>query len=197
MNKREVLRSLAEQNNGIIRTADAALNGISRPTFAAFVEENGYRRVMRGVYCSPDSWIDGMYLLQMKRPSAIFSHETALFLHGLTDRDPLFYTVTMKNGSNPNGLTDQGICVYTVKKELFDIGITTTKTPYGNDVQVYNIERTICDIIRKHNRMDAQVFSEALNKYVRRKDKDLERLMEYACDFNVDQTMRQYMQVLL
>ena len=197
MNGQELLAYLAEQNNGILRTADAVRAGVSKPTLRKFVEKHGYERFMRGVYCAPYAWVDKMYLFQMRWPAAIFSHDTALFLHDMTDRDPLQYTVTMKTGRNPTNLTNAGLCVYTVKSELFSLGQMTMKTPYDNEVQTYNVERTVCDIVRSRNSMDGFIFQETLKRYARRKDKDLHRLMQYAKAFHVDSLMKQYMEVLL
>ena len=197
MNGQELLASLAEQNEGLLKTADAVQAGVSRPTLAKFVEKNGYERIMRGVYCAPYAWVDRMYLLQMRWPTAIFSHETALFLQDMTDRDPLQYTVTMKTGRNPSNLTNAGICVYTVKEDLFSLGETTVKTIYGHDVRTYNVERTVCDMVRSRNSMDGYIFTEALKQYAQRKNKDLNRLMKYAKVFHVDSLVKQYMEVLL
>lgn len=47
---------------------------------------------------SPDAWEDGMYILQMRYKGAVFSHETALYLLEMADREPIQYTVTMKRG---------------------------------------------------------------------------------------------------
>ena len=55
-----------------------------------------------GVYVSPDTWTDAMYLLHLRCGQAVFSHETALFFHDLTDREPLKYTITVRTGYNPN-----------------------------------------------------------------------------------------------
>ncbi|MDD4565896.1 MAG: hypothetical protein PHE79_10550 [Eubacteriales bacterium] len=52
---------------------------------------------------------DGTYLLQCAHPNAVFSHETALFLHDLTDREPLQYAVTVKSGYNPVRLNEKGV----------------------------------------------------------------------------------------
>ena len=39
-----------------------------------------------------------------------------------------------------------------LKEELYEIGIVEMKTPYGNKVKVYDLERTICDSIRNKNK---------------------------------------------
>jgi len=84
-----------------------------------------------------------------------------------------------------------------VKTELHELGKITTLSPHGKEINTYDIERTICDMVRSKNRMDIQIFTDALKRYSRRKDKDLSKLMKYAKVFKIDQKMREYMEVLI
>ncbi len=49
---------------------------------------------------------------------------------------------------------------------------------FGHTVIVYGLERTICDCIRSRNRTDIAVVTDAVKRYVLRKDKDLYTLYE-------------------
>ena len=120
-----------------------------------------------------------------------------MFFHDLTDREPSPYSITVKTGYNPASLQADGIKDYTIKKELHDVGIVTMNTPFGNPVPVYDMERTICDLLRSRNNMETQIFQGALKMYARRKDKDLRTLMRYAGMFRVEKILRQYLEVLL
>ena len=62
-----------------------------------------------------------MYLIHLRFEQAVFSHETALFFHDLTDREPTEYTVTVKTGYNPTRLKAEGLQVFTIKAELHDV----------------------------------------------------------------------------
>lgn len=117
MNER--LEALAAKHHGALKTADVVAAGISKKTLAEFVKERGYEKASHGIYCDPNAWTDSMFLLQLRCPKTIFSHDTALFLHDLTDREPLAYTVTARTGYNPSHLTKDGIKVYTVNKHTF------------------------------------------------------------------------------
>ena len=119
------------------------------------------------------------------------------FFHDLTDREPLEYTVTVKTGYNPSKLKAEGVQVFTIKAELHGVGLTTAQTPFGHTVPVYDLERTICDLLRSRNNMEMQTFQGALKMYARRKDKDLRTLMRYAGMFRVEKILRQYLEVLL
>lgn len=107
------------------------------------------------------------------------------------------YSVTVKTGYNPSGLRDDGIQVYTVKKDLYEIGLMSARTSFGHWVPVYDMERTICDLIRSRSRIEMQTLQGALKQYVRRKDKNLRTLMCYAAKFHVEKILRQYLEVLL
>lgn len=193
----ERLDLLFEQNNGIIKTAQVLENGISKSAFYAYAGQRGLKQAAHGIYISPDAWVDSMYLLHLRCAQAVFSHESALFLHDLTDREPSPYSVTVRTGYNPSYLQADGIKVYTIKKELHGVGIVTMNTPFGNPVPVYDAERTICDLIRSRSGIEIQTLQGALKQYARRRDKDLRKLMHDAQLFRVEKTLRQYLEVLL
>lgn len=134
---------LFQQNNGIVKTAQVLEIGIAKSTFYAYAKQRGVEQAAHGVYVSPDAWTDAMYLLHLRCAQAVFSHESALFFHDLTDREPNPYSITVKTGYNPASLQADGIKVYTIKKELHDVGIVTMNTPFGNPVPVYDMERTM------------------------------------------------------
>lgn len=162
-----------------------------------FVKKNDYEQVARGIYLSPDAWEDGMYILQTRYKGAVFSHETALYLLEMADREPVRYTVTMKRGYNPANPTKQGVKVYTVKKEWYNLGVTQVCTPMGHMVRVYDAERTLCDVFRGNSQVEMQDRQTAIREYVARRKKDIPRLMEYAKMFKIEKTMKQYLEVLL
>lgn len=107
------------------------------------------------------------------------------------------HTLTIYTGYNTKRLVESGCKVYTVKKDLLDIGKLKAIDNYGNNIPVYDMERTICDIVRSRRNIEVQEFNTALKTYVTKKEKDLNKLMSYAHLFHVDKIIRQYMEVLL
>lgn len=197
MTQYEQMDLLLEQNRGIIRTAQILNLGITKTVFYRYVKERALEQVAHGIYTSADAWLDAMYLLHLRFGQIVFSHDTALFFHDLTDREPLEYSVTVKAGYHSLQLKAEGVKVYTVKKELIDLGITDAQTPFGHAVPVYDMERTICDLVRSRNNMEVQTLQGALKQYTRRKEKNLRKLMQYAAAFRVEKILRQYLEILL
>ena len=173
-------------------------NGISKFKFYRYLYENELENVSHGVYTKKDTWIDELFILHQRCPNAVFSHDEAFYYHGLTDREPFVHTLTIYSGYNAHRLTADGSCkVYTVKRELLDVGKIIVKDNDGNMIPMYDLERTICDLMRSRSSIEAQDFNSVLKTYVSRRDKDLNRLMEYAKLFRVDNVIRRYMGVLL
>ena len=184
-------------SSGILLTKDALEAGISKHLLYIFIKENGFEQVAHGVYASPEAWGDESYILLLRCPQGVLSHDEALYYHGLTDREPLQQTITIYTGYGTSRLVNDGVKVFTVKKELLDVGKEIIKNSFGHEIPIYNRERTICDLVRSRSRFEIQDFQTALKTYIGGKDKDLNRLMEYAKLFHVDKKIRGYMEVML
>ena len=104
MNRFDSLDVLLQENKGFMKTSDAARTGISKTYFGQYVRDRGLERVAHGLYMSQEAWEDGLYVIQVRYPQAVFSHETALYLLNLAERKPLQYAVTLKAGTNATGL---------------------------------------------------------------------------------------------
>ena len=188
---------ILEKNNGVLKTSDLGAVAIARSRLAELLKDGVVERYARGIYTASDKFEDEMQLLQLRFGRAIFSHETALFLHGLCDRSPLRFSLTVPSGYNAGGLTAVGAKVYYIKKELYFEGQTTAISMYGNNLQVYDIERTICDVVRSRSKIDEQVFFDGLKMYAALPGKDLNKLMRYAVAFKLESVVRGYFEVLL
>ena len=191
------LKPSLTQNGNTITTAEANAAGISNERLRQLVKRGVLERPAFGIYVLPHDFVDRMYATQQRRPKIIYSHETALFLHDLTDRDPISYSVTVPTGYNTVKLREEGFTVYTIKRDLHTVETTEAETMFGHTVRVYTMERTICDCLRSRSRMDVTLLTDALRRYVRRKDKNLNTLMKMAKTFRVEQPLRHYMEVLL
>lgn len=197
MQQFDILDSLVSQGNGYLCTSQALKHGVSKPTMAHYVCKRNMERVAHGVYLAEDAWPDTLYQLYLSNSRIIFSHESALMLHGLTEREPHTVYVTVCAGYNATHLRKKGIQVYQDNPNTYQVGIANVKTFFGNTVRVYDMERTICDIIRSKKKMDIQVFRYAMREYMMSAHKNLPQLARYARLFHIEPTVRLYTEVLL
>lgn len=197
MKKINYLHNLVNENHGYLKTSDAVEAGISRSYIMDYVKEYGLERLAQGLYRTEEAWDDGMYVLQTRYPKAVFSHESALYLFDLAVREPIQYSITLPAGSGSATLASEGIKVYKIKHELFEIGLTNARTPAGHFVRVYNEERTICDLLRSRSTVDIQHLQHAMNEYIGRNSRNISKLAQYSEKFAVDKILRTYLEVLL
>jgi len=197
LSKFETLDLLLHENKGFIKTSEAFRTGISRAYFGEYVKARGLLRAAHGLYMSQDAWGDGFYVLQTRYPDAVFSHETALYLLNLASREPIVFSITLKAGKNSAYLAKQGVKVYKVKSELFNIGIIEVLSPSGHKLRTYNSERTICDLLRSRRNIEIQELQAAIKEYLNLKNKNIPLLMRYAKAFSVEKILRQYLEVLM
>lgn len=191
------LKKLIEKQKGTVLSADLDLYQIPRTYLQMMVAEGKLERVNRGVYVATDSIQDEMYSMQTKYPRLIYSHETALYLHGLSDRTPFEYSASVPSGYKVVSSVAKRFKIYYIKQELHELGLETLESSHGNPIKVYNIERTICDLIRSRNRIDVQILNEALKRFVKLKSIDYSRLMAYAKKLRIVSILKKYLEVLL
>jgi predicted transcriptional regulator of viral defense system len=195
--KRDSLKRMILENDGIILTQAVTTSGISRDHLSRMTRNGELERVARGVYLAKNCFDDEMFRLQRKYGRAIFSHETALFLHDLSDREPMNYCVTVPTGYNAGKLKAFPASVFFIGRALYPLGAGECLTAFGRKISCYDMERALCDVIRNRSRTDTAVLTDALKRYARRRDKNISKLMEYAENFSVAKLTRTYMEVLL
>ena len=191
------LTAIAQMHGGIIETRKAAEHGISKAMLYKLCKEEKIYRIVKGQYILPDDMQDELLSISKRSRNIIFSHETALFLHGISDRTPFEHTVTAPSDCIPSAAIKSECKVYYIKPELFELGKTNLKTPAGNEVPAYDLERTICDVIRGRNKLGTETFLAALKLYAACPKKDLNKLHAYATKMRVANILRQYLEVLL
>ena len=203
MNIKDIVRKSVENDCKKINPETGLHRSYHTPNYHSNLEAgelhfiNASIKLAHGIFCSPDTKADPMYIISLRSKQVVFSHDCALYLHSMISTLPDEYTVTVKTGYNPSNLKADGIKVFTIKSELHNLGLTYVKTTTGWDLPTYNIERTICDVIRSRNDLDSKVFQVALKNYAKQTDRNIKLLMDYARKFRVDKILIKYLEVLL
>ena len=191
------LAAIAKENGGIIETKTAAQHGISKAMLHKLCKAEKIHRIVKGQYVLPEDMQDELLSISRRSGKIIFSHKTALFLHGISDRTPFEHTITAPSGCIPSAAIKAECKLYYIKPELSELRKTMVQTPAGNPALCYDLERTICDVIRSRSKIGTETFLSALKHYAASPKKDLNRLDEYARQMRVWGVLRQYLEVLL
>lgn len=184
-------------NQGYITAEWAIRNRIPFNRIREMESEGKIVKVDRGLYSSPGTVTDEMFVLQHRYSKGIFSGITALSLHGLTDHISENYYMTFPKGYNPASLNMTGwhIDVTRVIPELYNLGIEETLSPNGNTLKAYNRERTICDILRGQG-ISRYILNNAIKTYFDSGSYDIVKLKEYSKLLHVSRKVDYYIDIL-
>lgn len=182
--------------NGYLNTKDVTNNNISRTYLTKLVKENKIERVSRGIYIKKNELTDEFIILQSKSKNAIYSNTTALYLYGLSNRILIKYDITINSGYNGSLQKNDDVNLFYIKKELLNLGVTNYKLSSGNIIKVYDLDKTICDIIKNKKKIDAELFNKVIRGYFYSKEKNTLKLYEYAKKMNIYDKVRNTFEVL-
>lgn len=195
-NESEVLR-LLEENGGYLTTKNAREKDVSNIVLYRMAEQGKIERAAHGLYISTDVIPDAFVLAQYRCPKGIFSHETALYLHGLCDRFPIRLTMTIPSGSGSRALKDNSLKFFYCRPKLANQYTELLQTPSGRSVIAYNKERTLCDCLRQIDKLDHDKVLSAVKQYLTSAGCDHAKLLACAQVFKVDKEVHNYMDMLL
>jgi hypothetical protein len=192
-----MIRNNIEQNNGYLFMSEIEDFGISRTYILRYVKDNELERVAKGIYITGETWPDILYIYCIRNPKIIYSGETALYLHSLIDREYSDICVSVPSGYNGSRLREKGVIVHQERDGIYGLGMTDCETRFGNTVRLYDRERCICDLIKNRDSYDIQMFQTALKEYMRRKDRDLNKLIKYAEVLKMREEVMKYVEVMV
>ena len=186
------------QENLIITNKDAEELGYTRHNLSELTKSGQLERLRPGLYQLKGKVIDDFVLISSNSNRIIFSHQTALYVHNLSDRTPNVFHISVPQGYNASHIKKryEDLQVHYVKKDLYELGKTEIKSPQDSLISVYDIDRTICDIIIDREKIDKQIFTEAIKRYFKSTNKNLRQLIKYSRLFKIEDEIRKYMEVL-
>ena len=177
-NINKILNVMKEQN-GYITTKQIDKMKIGRDYILRMINANLIERAERGIYLSKNTVEDVYYIFQLRYTKTIFSHMTALYFHNLTEIFPSSFEITVDKNYHVEELTKKHT-VFKVNKKILELGITKIKTPFGNTIKLYDVERSICDIIKNKNKLDNEQVKKSIKMYIKSSERDNLKLSNYS-----------------
>lgn len=190
----EIIETIMKMNNGYVTSKELSNLGIHRMYLNIMKEKGMIEKVGNGIYIDSSKIEDSYFVFSLELSNVVYSHMTALYFHGLSIEAPNDrYDITVPNNYFNYKIKEHN--VFYVDKDIYGLGLTEVKTPMGNNVRVYDVERCICDIIRSKNRMDSEHVKHSIKEYVKSKDKDLIKLSNYAKEMGIKEEVMNYIEV--
>ena len=86
--------------------------------------------------------------------------------------------------------------IYYFTDERFSVGAEIIEVG-KNKFRIYDVEKTVVDIVFYREKMGVEETKEVLNNYLHRKDRNLNKLIRYAEMLKCEDTINKYLEVLI
>ncbi|MCF8002216.1 MAG: hypothetical protein K9K76_10215 [Halanaerobiales bacterium] len=184
------------KNGGVMKTCELNSLGLSSRQIKRLLDDQIISRIKHGYYILSNTTPREEVIISRLFPNAIIYLESALLHYNYTDRIPNAWQIAVKKHSNPNKYDISYLPVkpYYIKEKYLNIGINTVDIDKAT-VKIYDCEKTICDVLRYENKLENEVFTNAIKRYINDKNKNIRRLMEYAKKLKVTKKVQTYIGV--
>lgn len=196
---REKIKEVFYANHGYSSTGDISTAGIDRRYLRDLINEDTIEKIKRGLYRWKDAKFDiEEELIDVSKiiPHGVICLESALAYYKLTTYTPGEYTVAIKRNYNIKLPNYPPIKLYYFSDKYYVDGVEKIDIN-GNIIKIYNIEKTICDCLRYEDKISKDIIVESIKEYVKRRDKNISKLMNYATKAKVRDVIQKYIEVLV
>ena len=196
MSQKEKIYHLLNERNGTLSRKEAIKFGINPNSLKRMLDNYELYSPIPGIFVQNNRLEDTYYSRQQIFTKGIYSLESALVLHDLTDLIPKYYVMAF-----PRGYRNPNLSTYHIKgvnraKEIYELGIEKILSPHGNPIKVYNLERTLCDVWNPKNKMDVALKTQAAKVYLKHPRRKQFLLPSYLRKLNLSTELIQVLELL-
>ena len=130
--------------------------------------------ILKGVFCLFSAW--GFY--------------------ELTTTVPFQYHIAIHRNTRLNLPDYPPIKLHFWNEKIYQLGIVQVNVN-GKKLNYYNLERSICDAVKFRNKVGEEIMTEVLKTYVKRPDKNIDLLMQYAKIMRIEKIITPYLKTML
>lgn len=194
----DFLYSEFNKHGGVLKTSELNALGLSSRQIKKLLDNDVIRKIKFGYYELKDNFYPEEVVLARLFPETVIFLESALIHYGYTDRIPASWQIAVDRDSEKSQYkVDYPIIEpFYLEPKLLKVGIDTFEIE-GVEIKIFSRDRTICDVLRYENKLEREVFNNAIKQYVKDPKKNVKKLFEYAEILNIKNKVQTYIGVWL
>lgn len=187
-----------EKQGGILKTSKLSDLGLSSRQIKKLLDEEIIIKIKHGYYEFSGFVPREEIIIARLFPNAVIFLESALMYYEYTDRIPSAWQIAVNKNSEKSQYKMDNFFVepYYLEPKFIEVGIDRIILE-GVTIKIYDRDRTICDVLRYEKKIEKEVFSNAIQRYIKDQKKNIRKLFEYAEVFNIKNKVRTYVGVWL
>ena len=190
------MKDKINREKGIVyRTKDFNDQGISNYLIGKMIEQGQLIKVTHGIYALDDFKLMQITDINVIIENGVISLLSAAIYYELMDGTKAKCTITLDRNQKPPRIPyDMFVYIYTTSS-LYDVGLNIIDVN-GRQVKIYDLERTVCDILKHRNKYDKQLVNKIVFNYLQRDDCDIDKLIAYSKKLRIYNVVKQYLEIL-
>ena len=190
MIKENQILEIARSKNGMITTKEVTRNNIPRIYLTKLIKNQKIFRVDRGIYSLNHINVEPFYALQTKSKKIIFSHFTSLNIQGFYKNIDREEQISVLQSYNAKKFSDYKVFYNNTK--TYTEGLIEYEYK-GQKLKIYDIERSVCDIIKDRHRFDKEQYNKFINFYFNLENLNYTKLFKYSSILKISKLVHHYL----
>ncbi|MBN1997007.1 type IV toxin-antitoxin system AbiEi family antitoxin domain-containing protein [candidate division KSB1 bacterium] len=193
--------SIFQKHGGYARMKDLKGASVQSQAIAQLVQDGVIEKIKPGLYrlaelplinMIPISYIDVCKAI----PNGVICLLSALEHFELTTFNPSEIYVALPHSSKPPKMYYPPVRSFYYRDRFYNYGINTIKTGQGN-IQIYDKEKSICDMFRYRKKLGEDIALEALKNYLKQNDVNIQKLTKDAIHCQVKTIILPYLKAMV
>lgn len=199
-NKIDELKNLFESKKGYATTQELEGYKLHNRSINKLQKDGYIEKVKRGLYKwtgyefeGRESWVDAYHIV----PNGVICSFSAIAYYNLTTFIPKNIDIAvLRNSVRPTLPKYPPIKLYYFSQKQYELGISSLEVQ-GYKIKIYDIEKAVCDCVRLRNQIGIDIMIEVLKEYMKRKDRNIDRLMKYADILRIKKIISPYLEAMI
>lgn len=190
----EIIKSIFANQHGYATSGDITKSGIHKSVIKKLEEAQLIHKVRRGLYRWNELADGSEAMIEVCKlvPSGILCLLSAWHYYDLSTYIPHEHHVAINKNEKVRLPDYPPIKLYFRDKTNYELGITDR-----DGIRIYDLEKSICDLIKYREKIGMDTVSEVLKNYLHRTDKNLDQLFKYAKVMRIELILKEYLLILL
>ena len=192
---RSTIIDTLQQQGGFITTGEVKSRGEYEQLRRA-TEDGTLMRLRNGVYVEFSALANNMIDVERIIPHGVLCIYSAFAHYKLSTQVPSATCIAIEAKRKVRLPDFPPIDLYFWKKENLKFGIISKRIS-GYDVLITDMERTVCDAVKYRNKIGLDVCGEVIDNYLKKENRNISLLHEYAQKLRVEKILTIYLETRL
>ena len=153
-------------------------------------------KLRQGIYAVPEALLNTMIDVERIVPKGVVCLYNAWAYHQLSTTVPPAFCIAIANKRKVEIPETLPIELYYWKKENLEFGIMVVVIDIVIG-SINDLERSVCDAVKYRNKLGLDVCAEVIRSYLRKPNRNLTLLQDYAKRLRVYNTLKNYVEIAI